>query len=86
MKRVRLYVCVLVFFRRFHLRNLLKNLHWTRHLSVYTDSRVARDGAVGSGTAIRAGRSLVRFLMVHLDFIIDIILPVALWRYSRLSL
>jgi hypothetical protein len=36
----------------------------------------ARGGAVGKGTAIQAGRSRVRFLMVSLEFLIEIILPV----------
>ena len=31
------------------------------------------------GTALQAGRSLVRFPMVSLEFFIDIILPAALW-------
>ena len=32
----------------------------------------ARGGAVGSGTALQAGKSRVRFPMVSLDFFIDI--------------
>jgi hypothetical protein len=32
-------------------------------------------GAVGSGTAVQAGRSRVRFPTVSLEFFIDIILP-----------
>ena len=39
----------------------------------------ARGGAVGSATALQAGRSRVRFPMVSLEFFIDIILPAALW-------
>ena len=38
-----------------------------------------RGGAVGSGTALQAGRSRVRFPIVSLEFFIDIILPAALW-------
>jgi len=38
----------------------------------------ARGGAVGSGTALQAGRSLVQFPIVSLEFLIDIILPAAL--------
>jgi len=38
-----------------------------------------RDGAVGWGTAPKAGMSRVRFLMVSLEFFIDKILPAALW-------
>ena len=36
-------------------------------------------GAVGSGTALQAGRSRVRFTIFSLEFFIDIILPAALW-------
>jgi len=46
----------------------------------------ARGDAVGWGTALQAGRSRVRFLMVSLDFFIDIILPAALWPWGWLSL
>ena len=46
----------------------------------------ARGGAVGWGTALQAGRSLVRFPMVSLKFSIDIILLVALWSWGWLSL
>ena len=45
-----------------------------------------RGGADGSGTALHAGRSRVRSLMVSLEFFIDIILPAALWPWGRLSL
>jgi hypothetical protein len=38
------------------------------------------------GTALQTGRSRVRFLMVSLEFFIDIILPAALWPWGRLSL
>jgi hypothetical protein len=37
-------------------------------------------------TALQTGRSRFRFPMVSLDFVIDIILPVALWPWGRLSL
>ena len=46
----------------------------------------ARGGAVGWGTALQAGRSRVPFPMVSLAFSINIILPVALWPWCRLSL
>jgi len=41
----------------------------------------AHGGAVG-GTALQAGRSWVQFLMVSLEFFIDIILPAALWSWG----
>ena len=38
------------------------------------------------GTALPAGRSRVRFLIVSLEFFIDIILLTALWPLGRLNL
>ena len=45
----------------------------------------AHSGAVGGGPALQAGRLLVWFPMVSLEFFIDIILPAALWLWVRLS-
>jgi len=39
----------------------------------------ARGGAVGLGTALKAGRSWARFPMVPFHFFIGIILPAELW-------
>jgi len=46
----------------------------------------ARGGALGWGTALQVGRSRVRFPMVSMEFIIDIVLPAALWPWGWLSL
>jgi hypothetical protein len=35
---------------------------------------------------LEAGRSRVRFMMMSLEFLIDIFLPAALWPWCRLSL
>ena len=38
------------------------------------------------GSTVVNGRSLVRFQMVSMEFFIDIILPITLWPWGRLSL
>ena len=43
-------------------------------------------GAVGWGTTLQTGRSRVRFPMVSLEFVIQIILPAAQWLWGCLSL
>ena len=53
------------------------------YIYIYT---AARGSAVGWDTALKAGRSRVRFPMVSLEFFIDIILPAALWPWGWLSL
>jgi hypothetical protein len=40
----------------------------------------------GKGTTLQTGRSRVRFPMVSLEFFSDIIMPVTLWPWGRLSL
>ena len=47
---------------------------------------LARGGAVGSGIALQAGRSRVRFVMVSLEFFIDLIHPAVLCPAGRPSL
>ena len=54
----------------------------TRVNTLYIGSR---DGAVGWGTALQAGRSRVRFPILALEFFIDIILPAALRHWGWLS-
>jgi hypothetical protein len=46
----------------------------------------ASDSVVSCGTMLQPGRSRVRFPMKSLDFPIDLILPVTLWPWGRLSL
>jgi hypothetical protein len=38
-----------------------------------------RGGTVGSSSALQAGRSRVQIPVVTLEFLIDLILPAALW-------
>jgi hypothetical protein len=56
----------------------LSNLLFTSHFIC--------SGAVGWGTVLHAGKLRVWFLMVSLEFFVDIILPVALWPWGWLSL
>jgi hypothetical protein len=44
----------------------------------------AHGGTVGRGSALQAGSSQFRLPMVSLVFIIELILPTALWLWGRL--
>jgi len=58
-------------------------------LSIFRKSvakiQVSLKSEKNNGTALEAGMSWVQFLMVSIEFFIDIILPAALWRWCRLS-
>jgi hypothetical protein len=58
---------------------------FVNEITFYTGRLGESDSAVGC-TALQAGRSPVRFSMMSLKFLIDIILPAAFWSWGRLSL
>jgi hypothetical protein len=62
------------FWRQSELASCITHKHVTQNLSSNMESG-ASGGAVGSGTAIQAGRSRFHFPMVSLEFFFDIILP-----------
>jgi hypothetical protein len=63
-----------------------QNVCWLVWFIIVHYNSGAHDGAVGWGTVLQTVRSWVRFPMIPLEFFIDIIPPVALWRWGWLSL
>ena len=58
---------------------------WNRKILLFastTFSKTARGGAVGCGIDLQAGSTGIRFSMVSLEFVIDIILSAALWPWG----
>jgi hypothetical protein len=61
--------------------------HYTSYITHFVKfSNLLRGSVVGLGTMLQAGRSRFPFPTRSLDFSINLILPVALWPWSRLSL
>jgi hypothetical protein len=68
---------------RINFNSQLHNLSLLFLIRIYSGTR---GSVVGWGTMLQAGRSRVRFQVRSLDFLIDLILPAALWPCGRLSL
>ena len=58
---------------------------WKLYICNYKQTMGVRGSAVGSGTALQAGKSRVRFPMVSLEFFIGLILPAAPCPWGWLS-
>jgi hypothetical protein len=58
----------------------------TKVLENTINFHVPGKGGTRGGTTLQTGRSRFRFSMMSWEFFSDIILPVALWPWGRLSL
>jgi hypothetical protein len=58
------------------------NVKFTRFFASVFIKTGIRDDAFVLGTALQAGISRIRFLMVSMELFIDIILPAATWFWS----
>jgi hypothetical protein len=74
------------FVRVFFLMRNLTLKFYVPTLRMYVGNNGGTGWCSGWGTALQTGRARDRFPMVSLKFFIDIILPAALWPWSRLSL
>ena len=69
----------------------LRNYRGTRRTNwlwilMFTESYLSLGGAFGWSTALQARRSRVRFPIMSMEILIDVILPAALWLWGWLSL
>jgi hypothetical protein len=62
------------------------SLSWEVLLYIQSMQHGARGSVVGWGTILQAGRLQFRFTVRSLNFLIDVILPAAVWPWGRLSL
>jgi hypothetical protein len=73
----------------FVIASVRSSVHWNIFFTWYSH-HIFRGGGPrwnsGATNVLQIGRSLVRFQIVSLEFFIDVILPIALWPWCRLSL